>query len=700
MKEQAPILGHGLALVQVVSSVIGGGESQQIVCAVSEGRGVSPTVGLAFINLSTGEAVLSQVCDNQFYVRTVHKLQVFEPTEILMISSPGTSNPRSKMNAIVEEEMVGSRIIMIDRKYWSETAGLDYINQLAFLEDVEAIKVAIGGNYFATCCLAALILYPARPDIRYSEQSINNVLILKTFALAISPLHDALANARSSLLLQIKGLCKPERIQKTIQLIDAVINPDVSYQKTPLDLQNQRTYAVKSGVNGLLDVARQTYKEATEDVHQHVSEINQHHEMQAETRYDNKRRYYLRVPETDFEQDNIPEILINRFRRKSYVECQTLHLMKLNQRIEDSHQEVILMSDKTIQELLEDVRGEIPALFRVCEGIALLDMIASFSNLVTLHDYCRPELTDCLAISAGRHPIREAQSAKFVPNGIYATQQSRFQIITGCNMSGKSTYIRSVALLTIMAQIGSFVPAQSAYLPIIHQLFARISMDNSVEANVSTFAAEMRETAFILRNINAKSLVIIDELGRGTSTRDGLAIALSIAEALVDSHAFVWFATHFRELAQILQDRPGVLNRHLAVNVSDNNKMTMLYELADGYVEEVHYGLALARAIGLPNQVLEVAEKVSASLVAQAAAKKRSSRAAALVKRRKVVLALREQLKQARDSPMEGQVLTSWLRRLQEAFVRRMEQIEAEAVRDDRVALEILAENPEQEEEV
>jgi DNA mismatch repair protein MSH4 len=137
-------------------SAIGGGESQQIICAVSEARGVSPNVGLAFVNISTGEAVLSQICDNQFYVRTCHKIQVFEPTEILIMSTSSAPNSKSKMYSVIEEETIGSRITSLDRRYWSENAGLDYIQQLAFSEDVEAIKVAIGGNYFATCCLAAV----------------------------------------------------------------------------------------------------------------------------------------------------------------------------------------------------------------------------------------------------------------------------------------------------------------------------------------------------------------------------------------------------------------------------------------------------------------------------------------------------------------------------------------------------------------
>jgi DNA mismatch repair protein MSH4 len=137
-------------------STLGGSECQQIICAISEGRGITPTVGLSFVNISTGEAVISQICDNQFYARTLNKLQVFEPTEILIVSTSAPPNPKSKMYQIVEENILGARITAVDRKYWSETAGLEYIQQLAFLEDVEAIKVAIGGNYFATCCLAAV----------------------------------------------------------------------------------------------------------------------------------------------------------------------------------------------------------------------------------------------------------------------------------------------------------------------------------------------------------------------------------------------------------------------------------------------------------------------------------------------------------------------------------------------------------------
>lgn len=133
------------------------------------------------------------------------------------------------------------------------------------------------------------------------------------------------------------------------------------------------------------------------------------YEIAAETRYDNSRRYWLRVPESDFGQRPLPDILVNRYRKKGYIECQTLDLMKLNQRIEDSHQEVVLMSDKTIQDLLDNIRIEIPSLFRVCESLAMLDMIAGFAQLVSVqeHEYARPAFDNCIAIKSGRHPVGE-----------------------------------------------------------------------------------------------------------------------------------------------------------------------------------------------------------------------------------------------------------------------------------------------------
>ncbi|KAK6954798.1 hypothetical protein Daesc_004767 [Daldinia eschscholtzii] len=255
-----------------------------------------------------------------------------------------------------------------------------------------------------------------------------------------------------------------------------------------------------------------------------------------------------------------------------------------------------------------------------------------------------------------------------------------------------------------MAQVGCFVPAQYAAFPVIQQLFVRMSTDDSIEANMSTFSLEMREMAFILRNINNRSLAIIDELGRGTSTRDGLAIAMAISEALIQSNTLTWFSTHFQQLgepsnidrvrtAKVLGNRPGVLNLHLATEVyetdSGNPKMTMLYRVTSGQIQEDHYGLNLARAIGFPERFIEVAEEVSKTLAESIERKKQNSQSRKLLRRRKLILNLHDTLLQLQESDMDDDALGSYLRRLQSEFVSRMDEIEQAGVtdRDEPVSL-------------
>lgn len=403
------------------------------------------------------------------------------------------------------------------------------------------------------------------------------------------------------------------------------------------------------------------------------------HNLNLDLKFENARQYYIRIDASQLENKDLPDVFINVFRRKNIIECQTLDLLKLSQKIADSHHEVLQMSDRTVQTLIDNIREDIAPLFKICDAIALLDMLSAFTHLATAQDYVSPELIDTLAVRDGRHAILEKiHREEFIPNDVYATQQTRFQIITGSNMSGKSTYIRSIAIMAVMAQIGSFVPATYASFPIFHQLFARISMDDSIEANLSTFASEMREAAFILRHVDKRSMVIIDELGRGTSTRDGLCIAIAIAEALVDSGAFVWFATHFRDLATILSERNGVVSLHLAVDMTEPNTIRMLYKIAQGCVQEEHYGLTLAKTMGMPEDVIQIAEEVSTALARNTERRKKASKAVAIARRRKLVLGLKEQLTQARDGNMQGKVLATWLQKLQAEFIKRMAAVNAD----------------------
>ena len=398
-------------------------------------------------------------------------------------------------------------------------------------------------------------------------------------------------------------------------------------------------------------------------------------------KYDIARQFYLRIKKADLPSNGVlPEIFTNIFPSKNCMECQTLDLIKYNQKIKDAHNEIVSLSDTSIQSLIEEVRTRIHILYKISEAIALLDLLSTFAQHASTNGYCAPEITpDVLAFQAARHPIRALiQTEQFIPNDVYATSDhKRFQIITGCNMSGKSTYIRSICLIAIMAQIGSFVPAEYASLPIVHELFARISTDDCLEANVSTFANEMHEMAFILRSLTPASLIIVDELGRGTSTTDGLSIAIAIAEALIQSKAIVFFVTHFHELPRILSERAGVYNMHMNVDIeADFSRMRMRYKISEGQEEQKYYGLALAQLLDLPDEVMEVAVATSKQLNDDYDARRSNVKLIAIARRRKLALHVRETLEQARDAKLAGPELLIQLQKLQHEFLLKMSAVD------------------------
>lgn len=246
-------------------------------------------------------------------------------------------------------------------------------------------------------------------------------------------------------------------------------------------------------------------------------------------------------------------------------------------------------------------------------------------------------------------------------------------------MSGKSTYIRAIALLQIMAQIGSFVPAEFASFAIVPNIFARVSTDDNSEANLSTFSVEMREMAFILRNMQPSSLIIIDELGRGTSTTDGVSIAMAISEALIAKKATVWFATHFTDIAQAFSSCPGVLNLQLqsqsSIDAAGLPNLTMLYTVASGIVDtSQHYGIHIAKAIGMPRAFVERAEEVAEDMRLAKERRRVNSEAQRASQRRNLIMGLHQALIQAKEAGPSG-ALPGYLRRLQEEFILRMEEL-------------------------
>jgi DNA mismatch repair protein MutS len=283
------------------------------------------------------------------------------------------------------------------------------------------------------------------------------------------------------------------------------------------------------------------------------------------------------------------------------------------------------------QKLRDETLREIEPIQQTADAIAVLDVLCALAETARLFRYCRPELSDSLrlVIKDGRHPVLDQNlvDEKFVPNDTELDGENiRMAIVTGPNMAGKSTYIRQVALIVLMAQIGSFVPAESAEVGLVDRIFTRVGASDDLTRGQSTFMVEMNETANIINNATDRSLVILDEIGRGTSTFDGLSIAWSVAEFLYDKiKARSLFATHYHELTKLAEDRTGVCNLNVAVR-EWNEQIIFLRKIIPGGADK-SYGIQVARLAGLPKEILDRAKEVLAHLES-------SSRAQAEPKRR------------------------------------------------------------------
>jgi DNA mismatch repair protein MutS len=270
------------------------------------------------------------------------------------------------------------------------------------------------------------------------------------------------------------------------------------------------------------------------------------------------------------------------------------------------------------QKLRDQTLLELGPIQRTAEAIAVLDVICALTETARLFRYCRPILDETLrlTIKDGRHPVLDQTlvEEKFVPNDTSLDGENlRLAIITGPNMAGKSTYIRQVALIALMAQIGSFVPAESAEIGLVDRIFTRVGANDDLARGQSTFMVEMNETSNIVNNATERSLVILDEIGRGTSTFDGLSIAWSVAEFLHDQiKARTLFATHYHELTKLAQERKGVCNFNVAVR-EWNEQIIFLRKIAPGGADK-SYGIQVARLAGLPKEILDRAKEILAHL--------------------------------------------------------------------------------------
>jgi len=326
--------------------------------------------------------------------------------------------------------------------------------------------------------------------------------------------------------------------------------------------------------------------------------------------------YYLEVTRTHL--DKVPEAYARRQTLANAERFVTEELRTFEERISNGEERVKALELELFERALERLTEAIPHLQRLADAIAELDVTLSLAESAHRYGYVRPTFTGRheIAIRGGWHPVVE-RIEEFVPNELVLEEGRDLVILTGPNMAGKSVYLRQAALICLMAQIGSFVPVSEARLPIVDRVFARVGASDMLSAGISTFMMEMLEVATILRRATARSLIILDEMGRGTSTFDGVSIAWAVAKELASRvRAKTLFATHYQELTRLVEEIPNAINLHVAVK-EVGREVVFLHRVEPGTAAG-SYGVHVARLAGLPQRVTEVADRILAELLAEA----------------------------------------------------------------------------------
>lgn len=328
--------------------------------------------------------------------------------------------------------------------------------------------------------------------------------------------------------------------------------------------------------------------------------------------------YYLEV--RNAHKDKVPQEWI---RKQTLVNAEryiTEELKEYEQKILGAEERIYLLETQIYAELVSKIQANISAIQKNCRILARLDVLSGFADLAVANRYCRPQMNEgkSMVITKGRHPVIETMmpaGEEFVPNDIFLDNENQqIIILTGPNMAGKSALLRQTALIVLMAQVGSFVPAESAELGYCDKIFTRVGASDNISRGESTFMVEMLETSMILHNLSSRSLVLLDEIGRGTSTYDGMSIARAIVEYVHEygDGAKTLFATHYHELNDLENIYARVKNFHIAVKEVGKN-VIFLRKLKEGGVAH-SFGLHVARMAGMPKQVLESAENTLAAL--------------------------------------------------------------------------------------
>ncbi|KAF5308796.1 hypothetical protein FQR65_LT06029 [Abscondita terminalis] len=713
-----------------------------IIIALSEGRGEAIyEVGIAYINLNQPGLILCQITDTQSYINTLTKINILNPTEILVPLTFIESFTSNRLVQKVKEQFPTVKMTGVSRSTFNKNIGMQYLRQLCLIS-MNSVLLVLQHRYYALTAAGALLSYAevnlyvmyakesikieyqesegyaiidvstasrlelvacARPTIerKYSclfdilnhcytkigalslratilqppctvsviearlncvkyliehgetlpaiqivlqklskidqllslatlvpdhpqsccGRQLNYLLLLNSVLEQIPFLQDIFQNSTQPYFSELKEVINNPVFDTIKDILKTMINTDAHPAKGKLGLM-QRCFAIKHGVNHLLDLVRKSYLERLEEMREYVKGLSEKYSFQFTLNQTQQKGYHIVLTlkphqKKNLKKTDLPVEFIQIDRLAGSYTMKTQKLIDLSSRVEDLNLEVLKMSNIMIYKLLVEVRKHIGVFYSLCENISKLDVIQALAQASNNPSYVKPEFSDYLDVVSGKHPLLNfLLIAEPTPNSIFASEDYNMNIITGPNGSGKSIFIRQVALLQIMAQVGCYVPAESATFRVTDRILARLYFEDNMVCGASTFALEIKEINYFLTVLTKNTLIIIDEICRSTAAVEGTAGAMAICERFLKTPAFVFFTTHFKLLTAIHQIQVNVkLLQMETLTEIVNNQMVLrfTYRIIPGINSLEHYGLFLAKGTW-PENAIKYAETILTQL--------------------------------------------------------------------------------------
>lgn len=489
---------------------------------------------------------------------------------------------------LLDRDEINIRLDAVDELVKNRIIGISLAEELNGVYDMERLLSKVSyRNLNARDCLALCASFRRIPGIRD--------LIRELESAEIRNIHESL-----------------DPMEDLTALLEKAIHPDAPILITEGGI-------IRDGYSEVLD----EYREAQKHGRQWILDLEAKERDETGIRnlriqYNKVFGYYIEVTKSFLGQ--VPDRYIRKQTLTNAERFMTPELKEMEQKIIGAQEQSVRLELQIFNEIRDRIAAEIQRIQTTAEAVKKLDVYQSLSRTAAENRYVRPEIvTDgTLSITEGRHPVVEQSIPEnsFVPNDTLLDQdENRMMIITGPNMAGKSTYMRQVALICLMAQIGSFVPAAEAHLPVCDQIFTRVGASDDLASGQSTFMVEMSETAYILRNATKDSLIILDEIGRGTSTFDGLSIAWAVVEYICDKGkigAKTLFATHYHELSELEGHLDGIKNYCITVK-EHGEDVIFMRKITRGGADK-SFGVHVARLAGIPHPVIVRAHEIQARL--------------------------------------------------------------------------------------